>query len=379
LSPSNNIIKAYQVIARHIEAHPNDKVRFPCFQQVNKTILARGRDAPLEGPVHGAQYFHGEDGLGDISTRHPELDVASNFVDGHPQLELTDRSGVAVALDLIRAYPSQTITYIALGPLSTLASIARQDADILRNRIGRIVSMGGALDVPGNVTPVAECRIVNIYADPFAARELLLPSSDGETRIPLERFLLLSLDITTSHDLPFLVYQVKVDPSFSFSSQPSNEKGKLPVVHFTSSFLERAREAMLRFGKDAMELHDIVAVWCAIDNPPGEALKAGWVAKERKFDVERIGHLTRGMLVVDRRADSMAYTPGQGREVLQQELDRLGIPHGTWESTALPAPVEVENAADSVPAGSGVPCVIETPGPLALLQLLLNRIWGVDL
>jgi len=80
-------------------------------------------------------------------------------VDGqHPQLELTNRSGVDVALDLIRNCPPKTITYIALGPLTSLAQLAGKDTTLLHDRIGRVVCMGGALDVPGNVTPVAECR-----------------------------------------------------------------------------------------------------------------------------------------------------------------------------------------------------------------------------
>lgn len=66
-------------------------------------------------------------------------------------------------------------------------------------------------------------------------------------------------------------------------------------MHFTSSFLERTREVMVEFGKDAMELHDIVAVWCAIDNPPvadevpgaPPALQHGWKAAQRRFDIER--------------------------------------------------------------------------------------------
>jgi inosine-uridine nucleoside N-ribohydrolase len=71
---------------------------------------------------------------------------------------LTDKSGVDVALDLIRTRPSRTITYIALGPLTNLARMMRQDGQLVRERIGRIICMGGALDVPGNTTPVAECQ-----------------------------------------------------------------------------------------------------------------------------------------------------------------------------------------------------------------------------
>ena len=56
---------------------------------------------------------------------------------------------------------------------------------------------------------------------------------------------------------------------------------------------------MISFGKDAMELHDIVAVWCAIENPPERdeisekgdmhmpVLNKGWGAVRRKFEIER--------------------------------------------------------------------------------------------
>ena len=54
--------------------------------------------------------------------------------------------------------PARAITYIALGPLTNLALAARQDPALCRERIGRIVVMGGALDVPGNTSPVAECQ-----------------------------------------------------------------------------------------------------------------------------------------------------------------------------------------------------------------------------
>ena len=49
---------------------------------------------------------------------------------------------------------------------------------------------------------------------------------------------------------------------------------------------------MLQFGKDAVELHDVVAVWCAIENPPfldtaPMALAPGWQGCKRVFDIER--------------------------------------------------------------------------------------------
>lgn len=49
---------------------------------------------------------------------------------------------------------------------------------------------------------------------------------------------------------------------------------------------------MLQFGKDAVELHDVVAVWCAIENPPlldtvPMALAPNWQGCIRIFDIER--------------------------------------------------------------------------------------------
>jgi hypothetical protein len=83
------------------------------------------------------------------------------------------------------------------------------------------------------------------------------------------------------------------------------------------------------------------------------------------------------MVVVDRREDESAYSPGANRAEIQAELEKRAFSHGSWESTALPAQVEVENAAEAKPAGSGVLCITETPGPEVLLNLLLTRVWGI--
>jgi len=39
---------------------------------------------------------------------------------------------------------------------------------MVRQRIGRIVCMGGALDVPGNITPTAECKPSNPISHAYA-------------------------------------------------------------------------------------------------------------------------------------------------------------------------------------------------------------------
>lgn len=135
--------------------------------------------------------------------------------------------------------------------------------------------------------------IVNVFADPFAAKELLVPT-DLTSGLPLERLILVPLDITAIHELPFPYYCQKVDPTLESAANPSNADGKSPLVHFTSSVFERTREIMIEFGKDALELHDIVAIWCAIENPPEAnsvcnlpGMSPGWTVVERTFDIER--------------------------------------------------------------------------------------------
>ena len=92
----------------------------------------------------------------------------------------------------------------------------------------------------------------------------------------------------------------------------------------------------------------------------------------------RTGEFTRGMVVVDRRDDVGAYAPGDNRSHVQQELDRLRVSHGPFESAAVPAPVLVDDTGKKGKQDVGVFTVVETPGPDVCLELLLQRIWGVS-
>jgi len=98
---------------------------------------------------------HGRDGLGDAPDWPPVASLPAS------------PSAAETLVALARAH-AERLTLIALGPLTNLALALRLDADALR-RIGRVVMMGGAVDVRGNVTPDTE---FNIYVDPDAAREV---------------------------------------------------------------------------------------------------------------------------------------------------------------------------------------------------------------
>lgn len=118
--------------------------------------IVLGAAAPLRRAlVTATPDEHGGDGLGDA------VDWPS--VTGPPASPSAAETLVALA----RAH-AERLTLIALGPLTNLALALRLDADALR-RIGRVVMMGGAVDVPGNTAPDAE---FNIYVDPEAAGEV---------------------------------------------------------------------------------------------------------------------------------------------------------------------------------------------------------------
>jgi len=377
-----NVLHLYDALERHFAAIPGDRDRFPNFAQSRKTILALGAENPTSGSIHTAQYFHGRDGLGDITTRHPDLRAAvPDKGQQHPQLEISSRSAIDVSLDLIRSEPDKSITYIALGPLTDLSGMLKKDPALVRERLGRVVCMGGALDVPGNSTPVAE---FNFFADPHAVYDVLTPAIPDQG-FPHERFILVPLDVTTPHELPFPAYEAQVDPEFESTTSPSIPAGKPPLLHFTSAFLERTREIMLSYGKDVMELHDPVAVWFAIENPPGKestgqspVLKHGWRTTRRQFQVERTGEFTRGMLVVDRRDDVGAYAPGDNRSHVQQMLsDPYRVSQGPPESFVMPAPVLEDEVGKKKELDIGVFTLVETPGPRVCLELLFQRVWGI--
>jgi len=105
--------------------------------------------------------------------------------------------------------------------------------------------------------------------------------------------------------------------------------------------------------------------------------------RTRKY---RIGELTRGMCVVDRRDDRGAYAPGMNRARVQAELkSRMTAGStgyfGSLESVAVPARVEVEDepARQSNDDQEGVPVIEGTPGSEELLQIMMKRIWHVTI
>ena len=94
------------------------------------------------------------DGLGEIETRYPDITIDGG--DRYVRID-ENRPAYDLASEAIYSRPPRSMTYISLGPLTSLATLARKDPVVCRERLGRVVTMGGAIDVPGNDTPVGEC------------------------------------------------------------------------------------------------------------------------------------------------------------------------------------------------------------------------------
>lgn len=102
-------------------------------------------------------YIHGDDGLGNIGVP----DVVDVPLDPRPAHQFI--------IDAVKANPGE-IVLVAVGRMTNLANALRAAPEIA-GLVKEVIIMGGAIDVPGNVTPAAEA---NIHGDPEAADAVMI-------------------------------------------------------------------------------------------------------------------------------------------------------------------------------------------------------------
>lgn len=98
---------------------------------------------PFDG---GSPEVHGCNGVGDIAL--PTADT-----------EPVDEHAVDMLIRLAHEYPGE-LRVLAVGPFTNLAAAVRKEPTIV-GLVDRVVVMGGATMVPGNMTPVAEANIIH--------------------------------------------------------------------------------------------------------------------------------------------------------------------------------------------------------------------------
>jgi len=221
--------------------------------------VARGAEAPLEKAPEHATFLHGTDGLGGAAG---DLPVPRG--DGAPGL--TGEYAADCILRHIEQAPEPPVL-MALGPLTNIALAARKAPQTLQ-RLERLVIMGGAVSVAGNVTPAAE---FNFYVDPLAARIVL------DSGLPIT---LTGLDVTR---------QVRLRKS-DLDACPDTPRTRL-VQRITSGIFAHTQKTE---ETDSIPLHDPMAVALAF-----RPELCG--ARELSVQVETRGEICEGMSLADRR------------------------------------------------------------------------------
>lgn len=213
-----------------------------------------GAAKPLCREPFYATEFHGSGGLGDLELPTPTVQPAGDAVD--------------FLIQQLRKEPMTTL--VAVAPLTNLALAERREPGILR-RAADIVVMGGAIVEAGNVTPCAE---FNFYVDPEAA-QTVIESGATVTIIPLDATHQVEL---AAEDLRRLMIDCPtVDAQLCAAATRPGMRRMLQL-----------------YGREAIHLHDPLAVAYAIDSSLCQLDKA-WIA------VETEGTRTRGQLICDRR------------------------------------------------------------------------------
>lgn len=126
--------------------------------------VAKGASVPVvQAPLPHSEFVHGDDGIGNC---YPTAPVHLNAAARHANIHKLSAADYIV--EQARSQPGE-ISLIAVGPLSNIA-MALQKEPNLPKLVKQLIVMGGALDEPGNVTPLAEA---NFFNDPHAADRLL--------------------------------------------------------------------------------------------------------------------------------------------------------------------------------------------------------------
>ena len=214
-----------------------------------------GAERPLLRENAHAEWFHGQDGLGDQNYPSPKRKPAA----GH---------AVDALIETIQAHPA--IILVTLGPLTNVA-LAVSRAPEIASHVSRCVVMGGAACAYGNVTPAAE---YNIWCDPEAARIVF------HSGLPVE---MVGWEFCQGE---FALDAAEIDQLRALDT---------PLAQFAVDCNTTAIEAFYtQTGQRALSLPDPVAMAVALDPTICTHSSKHYVEIETQSD------LTRGMTVVDK-------------------------------------------------------------------------------
>ncbi|WP_066299649.1 nucleoside hydrolase [Bacillus sp. FJAT-29937] len=225
------------IVADYGNVSRKDAIRNAAYLQevtgIRNIPIFGGAELPLTGEMPKyVPEVHGLEGLGPIL---PNMQVNENLFENFHEVKT-----------LIEKY-KHNITIVNVGRLSSLAT-----AFILSPRLMETVNdyyiMGGAFNVPGNVTPIAEA---NFYGDPYAAKILI---NNAHKKIHL-----FPLDVTMSA----IITPAIIDSLHQYYLSTNNKIGLLikPMVDYYYSFYQKSNP-----GISGSPLHDVFTLWALLES-----------------------------------------------------------------------------------------------------------------
>ena len=275
-------LKAITTVGGNVSSDHTYSNAFKMLEFTGTTDIPVGKDMrPVMGSAD-ASHIHGEDGIGWLSSLLPPVNLPSETLDS-----------VDLIIKTIKENPGLTI--LATGPLTNLAAAERKEPGIL-TQCQYIIAMGGASQVGGNVTPVAE---FNIWYD--------APSADIVVKA-CNNLILIPLDVTTSfvyspEETEAIVGQVNHSTKAQFIRELTqftiNTNRKFRETHYDNGFF----------------VHDAHTIWF-LAYP--HLYKGSFV----DLAVETVGEHTKWQTVVDRRNHPRSNI---NKTLLITDVDRNGI------------------------------------------------------